>query len=593
MSYQNRDSILKLFRAISMEPGRFLTPNEIPTQKMPDVMAYLSGTGLSESDVLGVYFVDEFSGSISGFVLTEYALYNIGGFLHGSMTERGCTAIPFSKIQKIAITNKYFVGDGKDLDSSFWDMQLYADGMKPTRLHYWKRTGRYLHKERFPIKIREYALAVNEMVKAAQGKSVIELTLDNPAAAGRIAIPEADRTVVASNPAGLFLRFLLHGVIGAAIAQIFIFWILWGYNWKFCFFPIVAVLVSLWLMLKSGVSFFSLLRRGGMLLGGLARVLFIPMIAALCLIPAHLTWDFFGLGSRFARDGAAAASSSPDGMVRLEAGSYMRGLDTNAKVYNMFMTPSHEVTFRQDFYISDHEVTQGEFKAVMGKLPKGIKAYYGKGDDLPVYHASWYMAVAYCNKRSLAEGLTPCYSVKGVSDWSRISLKSVPIKENADWDAVTCDWEADGYRLPTEAEWEYAARAGDNTTDSGVWSGTASEASLPEYAWYKDSLSGKAHKVRTKKANAFGLYDMTGNVWEWCWDWFGAKEYENHKDGVSDPHGPDSGKERIIRGGGWESAPNICAVYSRFDEKAYVGADLSPRGDVKSVIGFRVVRTAW
>ena len=86
MSYQNRDSILKLFRAISMEPGRFLTPNEIPTQKMPDVMAYLSGTGLSESDVLGVYFVEEFSGSISGFVLTEYALYNIGGFLHDQLS---------------------------------------------------------------------------------------------------------------------------------------------------------------------------------------------------------------------------------------------------------------------------------------------------------------------------------------------------------------------------------------------------------------------------------------------------------------------------------------------------------------------------
>ena len=588
----NRQQIVELFRAASMNPGKFYAAGEIPAERLKTVKERMAGIGVREDDILGVYLVNKYKDSVYGYVLTDQALYNMDSFMKGRRTGNGCVVIPFNRISKIVITNKYVVGVDDDMNDDFWDMQLYMDGKAVTSLYYWKASGnqKSVHKKRYPIRLREYAIAVNEMVKAVQGRPAIELRLDNPADAVRVPIPEQDRTVIATSAAKLFLRFLSLGVPAVALAQVFIFWMLWGHEWGKSFWPIVTLLIVFGLVLFAGSTFISLLGRCGKFMRSLARVIYIPLMLAVCAVPAYLSWNVLGFAGRYAADGAAAVSGSPDGMVQLESGTFVRGLDKSAEVYNMFMTPSHRVTLSHAFAVCDHELTQGEFKTLMGRLPKDVTGYYGKGDDVPVYGVSWYMAVACCNKRSIIEGFEPCYTVKGVADWASLRYKDVPVKFDANWNAVSCDFSKNGYRLPTEAEWEYAARAGDNTSSTYCWSGTGVSDSLRDYAWYSGSSNGKSHVVKTRKPNTSGLYDMSGNVWEWCWDWYGAKEYENCADGTEDPLGPQNGEKRVYRGGGWETAFNSCTVYSRFGEKP----DFTSRkfgSELKQPMGLRMVRT--
>ena len=181
--------------------------------------------------------------------------------------------------------------------------------------------------------------------------------------------------------------------------------------------------------------------------------------------------------------------------------------------------PVHQVTV-SSFLIGKYEVTQAEWKEVMGLNPS-----YWKGDNLPVENVSWYDAVDYCNKRSLKEGLTPCYSGSGNS--------------------IICNWGANGYRLPTEAEWEYAARGGKHSKGY-KYSGSNDIGSV---AWYDGNAGNKTHEVGTKAANELGLHDMSGNVWEWCWDWYDSGYYA--KSPGSDPRGAGSGSYRELRGGSW------------------------------------------
>jgi formylglycine-generating enzyme required for sulfatase activity len=166
----------------------------------------------------------------------------------------------------------------------------------------------------------------------------------------------------------------------------------------------------------------------------------------------------------------------------------------------------------------------------------------------------------------MAEGLTPCYSISGNTDPSKWG--TVPTSSDSTWNAVVCDWNANGYRLPTEAEWEYAARAGDNTVSSLTWAGTNSSSKLGEYAWYDDNSSDKTHPVGTKKSNAFGLYDMSGNVREWCWNWF-TDSYDTGKEGGSDPTGTSAGSYRVNRGGSWYLNSGHCAVSYRDSSSPY------------------------
>ena len=256
----------------------------------------------------------------------------------------------------------------------------------------------------------------------------------------------------------------------------------------------------------------------------------------------------------------------PTGFVLIKAGTFKMG--------------SNEVTITKNFYMSKYEVTQGEYEdycSYGGSSPSSTK---GDGNNYPAYFVSWYDALVYCNKRSIAENLTPCYSMNEETDPTKWG--TVPTSSDSTWNGVVCNWGANGYRLPTEAEWEYAARAGDNTVDTLIYSGTNDVNKLGEYAWYSSNSSSKTHEVGTKKANAFGLYEMRGNVFEWCWNWK-TSSYDTNTEGGSDPTGALSGSDRVLRGGSWTNNSDSCSVYNRNGNIPEKQAN---------TIGFRVVRAS-
>jgi formylglycine-generating enzyme required for sulfatase activity len=176
----------------------------------------------------------------------------------------------------------------------------------------------------------------------------------------------------------------------------------------------------------------------------------------------------------------------------------------------------HDVTV-SSFYMGKYEVTQKEWLELMGNNPS-----YFKGDTLPVEQVNWNDAIEYCNRRSLKEGLTPAYrSSNGV---------------------ISCDFSSNGYRLPTEAEWEYAAKGGNKNYLEYMYSGNSD---VDLVGWYANNSGGISHAVGEKIPNRLGIYDMSGNVWEWCWDWYG-----NYPSDVqTDPTGPSFGSDRVGRGG--------------------------------------------
>ena len=233
-----------------------------------------------------------------------------------------------------------------------------------------------------------------------------------------------------------------------------------------------------------------------------------------------------------------------------------------------------------DMYVSDHEVTQAEYEKYCKYGEKSPSEESGAGDNYPAYYVNWYDAVVYCNLRSIDEGLTPAYKIAGETDprkWSGIVGDSTngycgPSSSNSTWDALSYDKTANGYRLPTEAEWEYIARdAGTSTT---TYSGSNT---IGDVAWYSSNSGSKTHEVKGKNANSLGIYDMSGNVWEWCYDWYSSINSSTADTGAA------SGNYRVERGGSWFFKASDCAVSGR---NRY---NPGHRGNYR---GFRVVRSA-
>ena len=236
------------------------------------------------------------------------------------------------------------------------------------------------------------------------------------------------------------------------------------------------------------------------------------------------------------------------------------------------------------YEIGKYEVTQELYKVVMGKNPSYFTTNVAAGEiqsQRPVEKVSWYDAITFCNKLTLLSGLTEedlVYSVEGITDWLSLSAEEVPSTSSTAWDNVTINLRKKGYRLPTEAEWEFAARGGD--TSASEWNYTyAGSDSLDDVAWYDSNSSDKTHQVGKKSPNSLGLYDMSGNVWEWCNDWYGSIGTGSE----TDPIGAVSGNYRCVRGGSWYISSYYCEVDYRDYGSAYYR---------NSNRGFRLARTA-
>jgi len=234
-------------------------------------------------------------------------------------------------------------------------------------------------------------------------------------------------------------------------------------------------------------------------------------------------------------------------LITIPAGTFLMGTKDTDHDWFSHSRPVREVRL-DSFQLSVCEINQAQFEKVTGYNPSLMKG----NDSRPVDQVSWFDAAAFCNKLSELAGLMPCYDIRN----------------------RTCIFSRNGFRLPTEAEWEYACRAGTNTK---YYTGNE-EGSLDRASWYRTNSEGTTHSVGQKDPNAWGLFDMHGNVWEWCNDWQG-----NYKNCTKEnPRGPNWGYSRVLRGGGWHYPAVGCRSTYRHRAKPEYRL---------STVGFRIARS--
>jgi formylglycine-generating enzyme required for sulfatase activity len=235
-------------------------------------------------------------------------------------------------------------------------------------------------------------------------------------------------------------------------------------------------------------------------------------------------------------------------LIRIEPGEFLMGSHDPDPFARANEKPQHLVRISKAFYLGAHEVTQGQYRAVMGENP----SRFNTSDDLPVERVSWRNAIMFCNKLSERDGRKPYYRI------------------DRDKGMVAG---GNGYRLPSEAEWEYACRAGTTT----VYPFGDDAGALGEYAWHGPNSQSKTHPVGQKRTNRWGLHDMLGNVWEWCADRLGEHYYASSP--AADPPGDSLASTELLRGGSWDNHPKDCRPAFRQGS--------SPGGQGEN-IGFRV-----
>jgi formylglycine-generating enzyme required for sulfatase activity len=270
-------------------------------------------------------------------------------------------------------------------------------------------------------------------------------------------------------------------------------------------------------------------------------------------------------------------------MVHVQKGSFMMGQNGDGTIGGN-ASNMREVTLTKDFYIGKYEVTQAQWEAVMGSLPDGFPEENGKGHDYPMYYTNWYDAIVFCNKLSMMEGLTPAFKIDGKTDpdeWGEVPTATTHASY-ATYKDVEIVADSTGYRLPSEAQWEYAAKGGHLASDPYYIFPGSNRINLVAWNNNNNGTSGTelygAKRVGTKQANELGIHDMAGNVAEWCLD-----NYNTSYAVTEDPlNWAADGNSKNTRGGYWRDSFQVGPIGGTF-------ANLRG-GDFR--YGLRVVRPA-
>ena len=270
-------------------------------------------------------------------------------------------------------------------------------------------------------------------------------------------------------------------------------------------------------------------------------------------------------------DGGSSDSGGGTAWVTVTGAKYYMGSSSSDSCRDTKNEMYHEVNLTNNFEISRTEVTRAEFYGVMNYSPSMVT---GCTSACPVDFVNWNESVAYCNALSAAKSLTACYTCTG-------SGNTVICNTATAYSSSGAIYSCPGYRLPTEAEWEFAARAGTTTPlyNGSVQNCTGIDTNADAIAWYDQNASSKSHPVKGKKANAWGLYDMSGNVMEWTHDFY---QEDLGTSSVSDPSGPTTGTSKATRGGSWNQQAKLLRSASRFKALS--------TGRV-AFLGFRCART--